>query len=76
MLTLHISEEPTPTPTAAALGSADGLAACLAQHGVSPSLIQTTLAALSQVKTLVLYRPTEADMWEIADAQRPPESPA
>ena len=67
MLSIHISEHETSTPAAADTGSTDGLAACLAQHGVSPSLIQTALAALPQVKTLVLYRPAEAGAWEIAD---------
>jgi len=75
MLTMHISESETPPPAATNTGSPDGLAACLAQHGVSPSLIQTALAALTQTKTLVLYRPAETDMWQIADAQRPPVSP-
>jgi hypothetical protein len=75
MLTMHISEHETPTPAATNPESPDDLAACLAQYGVAPRLIQSALATLRQVKTLVLYRPTEADAWEIADAPRPPERP-
>jgi hypothetical protein len=75
MLTIHISENETPTYAAANTDSTEGLAACLAQYGVAPSLIQSALAALSQVKTLVLYRPTEADAWELADSHMPPELP-
>ena len=75
MLTIHISEDETPTDAAADTANPDDFAACLAQYGVSPRLIQSALATLRQVKTLVLYRPTEADAWEIADAPRPPELP-
>jgi len=75
MLTIHISEQETPPPAASNPESPDALAVCLAQYGVSPSLIQSALATLRQVKTLVLYRPTEAAAWAIADAPRPPELP-
>ena len=75
MLTMHIAEQATPTEAATATGRPDGLAACLAQYGVAPSLIQHALATLLQAQTLVLYRPTEADAWAIADAPRPPERP-
>ena len=75
MLTMHISEQETPTPAATTTESPAALAACLAQYGVAPRLIQSALAALREVKTLVLYRPTEADAWEIADAPRPSEQP-
>jgi len=75
MLTIHIAEHATPTDAATDTGSTDGLAACLAQYGVAPSLIQLALATLLQVKTLVLYRPTEADAWAIADAHMPTELP-
>jgi hypothetical protein len=75
MLTIHISEHETPTPAATTTESPDDLAACLAQYGVAPRLIQSALATLRQVKTLVLYRPTEAAAWEIADAPMPPELP-
>jgi hypothetical protein len=75
MLTMHISEHETPTQAATNTDSTNDLAACLAQYGVSPHLIQSALATLLQVKTLVLYRPTEADAWEIADAHLPPELP-
>jgi len=71
MLTIHISEHETPTHAATNTESTDDLATCLAQCGVSPSLIQIALATLLRVKTLVLYRPTEADAWEIADSHRP-----
>jgi len=75
MLTMYISEHETPTQAATNPASPDALAACLAQYGVSPRLIQSALATLRQVKTLVLYRPTEADAWEIADTHLPPELP-
>ena len=75
MLTMHISEHETLTPAAPNTESPDDLAACLALYGVSPSLIQSTLATLLQVNTLVLYRPTEADAWVIADAPTPTELP-
>jgi hypothetical protein len=73
MLIMHISEQETPTQAATDPESPDALAACLAQYGVSPRLIQRALATLRQVKTLVLYRPTEADAWEMVDAPRPTE---
>jgi hypothetical protein len=75
MLTIHIAEHETPTQTATTSESPADLAACLAQYGVAPRLIQSALATLRQVNTLVLYRPTEADAWELADAQRPLELP-
>jgi hypothetical protein len=75
MLTIHIAEQETPPHAATTTESPDALAACLAQYGVSPRLIQSALATLRQVKTLVLYRPSEAAAWEIADAPRPPELP-
>jgi len=75
MLTIHIAEQETPTPAATNPASPDALVTCLAQYGVSPRLIQSALATLRQVKTLVLYRPSEAAAWEIADAPRPPELP-
>jgi hypothetical protein len=75
MLTMHIAEHATPTDAATDTGSPDGLAACLAQYGVAPSLIQRALATLPQAKTLVLYRPTEADAWAIADVPMPTELP-
>jgi hypothetical protein len=75
MLTIHISEHEAPTPAATNTESPDDLATCLAQYGVAPSLIQSALATLLQVKTLVLYRPTEAAAWEIADAHRPTKPP-
>ena len=75
MLTMHISEHETPPQAAPHTTSPDALAACLAQYGVAPHLIQSALATLRQGKTLVLYRPTEADAWELADAPRPPERP-
>jgi len=46
--------------------SPDGLAAYLGQYGVSHDVIRTALAALPQVKTIVLYKPSEADAREIA----------
>jgi hypothetical protein len=75
MLTMHISAHETPIPAATNPESPDALAACLAQYGVSPHLIQIALATLRQVNTLVLYRPTEAAAWEIADSPMPPELP-
>ena len=75
MLTIHISEHETSTQEATNTKSTGDLAACLAQYGVSPRLIQLALATLLQVNTLVLYRPTEADAWEIADVHMPTELP-
>jgi hypothetical protein len=75
MLTIHIAEQETPPPAATTTESPDALAACLAQYGVSPHLIQRALATLRHVKTLVLYRPSEAAAWEIADAPMPTELP-
>jgi hypothetical protein len=75
MLTIHISEHETPTYATADPASTNDLAACLAQYGVSPSLIQIGVATLRHVKTLVLYRPTEVDAWEIAASPMPPELP-
>ena len=75
MLTMHISEQETPPPAATTTKSTDDLAACLAQYGVAPHLLQSVLVTLRQVNTLVLYRPTEAAAWAIADAPRPPELP-
>jgi hypothetical protein len=75
MLTIYISEHETPTQAATTTERTADLAACLAQYGVPLPLIQTALATLRQVKTLVLSRPTEADAWEITDAPMPPELP-
>jgi hypothetical protein len=69
MLTIHITEADVATCAADDTGSPDGLAACLAQHGVAPAVIQTTLAVLPQVKTVVLCRPAEGAPWEIAVPQ-------
>ena len=67
MLTIHIAEAEPAACALAAPGRADSLAACLAQHGVPPDVIQTALAALAQVKTVVLCKASDVDAWEIAD---------
>jgi hypothetical protein len=67
MLTMHIAEDEPLTHGPANASSANGLAACLAHHGVSPSVIQIALASLAQVKAVMLCRQTEVDAWEIAD---------
>ena len=67
MLTIHISETETPSHAAAGTARTDGLAACLAQYGVSPGVIQDALNALPQLKRLILCKPTEADVWQIAE---------
>ena len=74
MLTMHIAEDEPLTHGPANASSTNGLAACLAHHGVSPSVIQIALASLAQVKAVVLCRQTEVDAWEVADAHTPPES--
>ena len=61
MLTIHITEADLTALTADDTGSPDGLAAYLAHYGVSHGVIQTTLAALPRVKTIVLCKPSEAD---------------
>jgi hypothetical protein len=66
MLTIHITEADLTALTADDTGSPDGLAAYLAQYGVSHDVIQTALTALPQVKTVVLCKPSEANAWEIA----------
>jgi hypothetical protein len=71
MLTIHISESETLSHAAAGTDSTNGLAACLAQYGVSPGVIQATLHALPQLKRLILCKPTEADAWQIADPSLP-----
>jgi hypothetical protein len=45
--------------------SRDGLAVCLAQHGVPPDVVQTALAALAYVKAVRLCKPSEERAWEI-----------
>ena len=65
MMTIHITEAEPVAVAAAAGGSPDGLAACLAQYGVPPDVIQTALAALAHVNTLWLYKPSEEEAWEI-----------
>jgi hypothetical protein len=76
MLTIHISESETPPHAAAGTAKTDGLAACLAQYGVSPGVIQATLHALPQLKRLILCKPTEADAWQIAEPSIPLGPPA
>jgi hypothetical protein len=76
MLTIHIVESEPPPQAAAGTDSTDGLAACLAQYGVSPGMIQAALQALPQLKRLMLWKPTEADAWQIAEPSLPMEPPA
>ena len=76
MLTIHITEDDATALTAAQTSHTDGLIAFLAHHGVTPAMIQITLALLPQVKTVVLSKPSEADAWEIAEPRRPREPPA
>jgi len=66
MLTIHITEAEPAACGIAAPGNSDSLAACLAQHGVPPDVIQTALAALAQVKKVVLCKPSDVDAWELA----------
>jgi hypothetical protein len=65
MLTMHITEADATALTAADPGRPDGLVACLAHYGVAHDVIQTALATLAQVKTVVLYKPSVADAWEM-----------
>ena len=65
MLIMHISEDDTPMEAAADPSRPDGLAACLAQYGMAPAMIQTTLAHLPQRQTIVLYKACESAAWEL-----------
>jgi hypothetical protein len=65
MLTIHITEADPASLLAHDTGSKDGLATCLAHYGVPHDVIQTTLAFLPQVKTLMLCQPSEGEAWEI-----------
>ena len=76
MLTMHISASATPPPAAAGAAQPDALAACLAQYGVSPGVIQAALKALPQRNRLILCKPTEADAWQIAEPSLLREPPA
>lgn len=76
MLTIHITEADATALTAAPTGRTDGFVALLAHHGVTPAIIQTALALLPHVKTVVLAKPSEADAWEIAEPRLLREPPA
>ena len=65
MLTIHITEADPATGVATPPESQDGLAICLAQHGVPPDVVQTALAALAHVKALRLCKRSEEKAWEI-----------
>ena len=65
MLTIHITEAEPAAGAAAPPGSQDGLAGCLAQHGVPPNVVQTALAALAHMKAVRLCKPSAERAWEI-----------
>ena len=69
MLIMHISEDDTPMEAAPDPNSPAGLAACLAQYGVAPAMIQTTLVNLPQRQTIVLYKACESAAWEIVPSR-------
>jgi hypothetical protein len=76
MLTIHITEADATALTATQTNSPDGFVAFLAHHGVTPAMIQTALAMLPQMKTVVLAKSSEADAWEITEPRLPREPPA
>jgi hypothetical protein len=76
MLTIHITAADATALTAAQTSRTDGFVAFLVHHGVTPAIIQTALALLPQVKTVVLAKPSEADTWEIAEPRLLREPPA
>jgi hypothetical protein len=65
MLTIHITEADPAAGAAAPPESQDGLAVCLAQHGVPPDVVHTALAALAHVKAVRLCQRSEERAWEI-----------
>jgi hypothetical protein len=65
MLTIHITEADPAAGAAATPESQDGLAVCLAQHGVPPDVVHTALAALAHVKAVRLCKRSEEKAWEI-----------
>jgi hypothetical protein len=65
MLTIDITEADPAAGAAATPESRDGLAVCLAQHGVPPDVVHTAFAALAHVKTVRLCQPSEERAWEI-----------
>jgi len=65
MLTIHITEADPAAGVAVPAESQDGLAVCLAQHGVPPDVVQTALAALAHVRALRLCKRSEEKAWEI-----------
>lgn len=72
MLTIRITEAEIAARAAENAGHPDGLAACLAQYGVTAAMIQLVLAMLPQVHTVLLCQPAEGAAWEIAVAHRSP----
>jgi hypothetical protein len=75
MLTIHITEADPAAGAAAPPESQDGLAVCLAQHGVPPDVVHTALAALAHVKAVRLCQRSEERAWEIQAHGRPRRLP-
>ena len=65
MLTIHITEADPAAGAAATPASPDGLAVCLAQHGVPPDVVHTALAALAHGKAVRLCQRAEEQAWDI-----------
>ena len=65
MLTIHITQADPAAGVAATPERQDGLAVCLAQHGVPPDVVHMALAALADVKAVRLCKPSEERAWEI-----------
>ena len=65
MLTIHITEADPAAGAATTPERQDGLAFCLAQHGVPPEVVQTALAALAYMKAVRLCKPSAERAWEI-----------
>src|SRR5262245_52683989 len=68
MLTIHLAEHGEAALVATGTGKTGDLAGCLAHFGVSSELIRAALATLPMMKSVVLYRPSETDEWELGEA--------
>src|SRR5262249_11786171 len=68
MLTSHMAEHGEAALVATGTGTTGDLAGCLAHFGVSSELIRAALAMLPMMKSVVLYRPSETDAWELGEA--------
>jgi len=65
MLMIRITEDESTSWTAN--NDTDGLPVFLVHCGVPPTVIHEALAHLSQLKTLLLCKPSEEEAWEIRE---------